>query len=78
MKSIRTTDYPHFSKLFFHLYQTNVFFFFFHRNIIMCTLNIASSMKIMTVNELRDFIFENYYQRIGVAKYSNFCSVKGS
>ena len=31
----------------------------------MYILNIASAIKKMTFNELRDFIFENYYKRIG-------------
>ena len=30
----------------------------------------------MTVNELRDFIFENYYKQFGFAKESSYCSVK--
>ena len=34
----------------------------------MYTLNIASVMKKMTVNDLRDFIFEDYYKQIGFMK----------
>ena len=30
----------------------------------MYILNIASAIKTMTVSELRDFIFENYYKEI--------------
>ena len=30
----------------------------------MYTLNIARAIKKMSVNEIRDFIFENYYKRI--------------
>ena len=30
----------------------------------MYILNIARAIKKMSVNELRDFIFENYYKRI--------------
>ena len=33
----------------------------------MYTLNISSDIKKMTVNELRDFIFENYYKWIRFA-----------
>ena len=35
-------------------------------------LNIASAMKKMSVNEIRDFIFENYYEQIGFSK-ENCC-----
>ena len=34
----------------------------------MYILNIAWTIKNMTVNEPRDFIFENYYKPIGFAK----------
>ena len=34
----------------------------------MCTLNIASGSKKMTVNELRDFIFESYNKWIGIVQ----------
>ena len=30
----------------------------------------------MTVNEIRDFIFENYYKRIGFSKENSYCSMK--
>ena len=30
----------------------------------MYILNIVTSIKEMTVNEVRDFIFENYYKQI--------------
>ena len=30
----------------------------------------------MTVNEVRDFIFENYYKRIGFSKESSYYSFK--
>ena len=36
----------------------------------MYILNIASAREKMTVNELRDFTFENYYKRIGFVKES--------
>ena len=35
----------------------------------MYILNIASSIKEMPVKEVRDFIFENYYKRIGFYYY---------
>ena len=31
----------------------------------MYTLNIIKAIKKMSVNDIRDFIFENYYKRIG-------------
>ena len=37
----------------------------------MYTLNTATAIKKMTVNELRDFIFEKYYQGIGFVKESS-------
>ena len=42
----------------------------------MYTLNIASTIKKMTLNELRDFIFESYYKRIGFVKESSYYSMK--
>ena len=40
----------------------------------MYTLNIARAIKKKTVNQLRDFIFENYYKRI--VKESSYYSMK--
>ena len=42
----------------------------------MYTLNIASAIKKMTVNEFRDFIFENYYKQIGFVKKNSYYSMK--
>ena len=39
---------------------------------IMHILNIASTIKKMSVNELRDFIFENYYKQIGCGKEKSY------
>ena len=38
----------------------------------MYDLNIASAIKKMTINELRYFIFESYYKRIGFARENNY------
>ena len=38
----------------------------------MYILNIAKAMRKMSVNEIRDFIFKNYYKRIGFSK-ENSC-----
>ena len=42
----------------------------------MYILNIASAIKKLLVNELRDFIFENYCKRIGFAKERSYYSMK--
>ena len=38
----------------------------------MYKLNILSPIKLMTVKELKDFIYKNYYRRIGFTKENNF------
>ena len=42
----------------------------------MHTLNIIKAIKEMPVNEIRDFIFENYYKRIGFSKETSYYSMK--
>ena len=42
----------------------------------MYTLNTARAIKKMTVNEIRDFIFENYHKQIGFSKENNYYSMK--
>ena len=42
----------------------------------MYILNIARGVKEMTFNEIRDFIFENYYKRIGFSKENDYYSMK--
>ena len=42
----------------------------------MYTLNIVSAIKKMSVNELRGFLFENYYKYIGFVKEKSFYSMK--
>ena len=61
--------------LLFHPYKT-IFLLFCFPNIIMYTLHITSPIRKMAVNELRDFIFENYYRRMRFAKESSFYSMK--
>ena len=41
----------------------------------MYTLDITTAIKRMSVNEIRDFIF-NYYKRIGFSKESSYYSMK--
>ena len=38
----------------------------------MYTLNIAKAIKKMSGNEIKDFIFENYYKIIGFSKESSY------
>ena len=42
----------------------------------MYTLNIAGAIKKMSVNQIRDFIFENYYKRNEFSKPNNYYSMK--
>ena len=39
-------------------------------------LNISRAIKKMSVNEIRDFIFENYYKRIEFSKENSYYSMK--
>ena len=39
-------------------------------------LNIARVIKKMPVNEIRDFIFENYSKRIGFSKETSYYLMK--
>ena len=41
----------------------------------MYILNIASAIKKMSVNEIRDFYFENYYNRIVFSKENSYYSI---
>ena len=38
----------------------------------MCILNIIRAIKNMSINDIRDFIFENYYERIGFSKEESY------
>ena len=42
----------------------------------MYILNIASAIKKMSVNEIRNFIFENYYKQIAFSKENSHYSMK--
>ena len=55
-----------FFMLFFDLYKIISFTFFVFLYIIMYILNIARTIKKIPVNEIRYFIFENYYKRIRI------------
>ena len=41
----------------------------------MYILNIARAIKKMSVNEIRDFIFQNYYKRIAFSKEKSYYSM---
>ena len=42
----------------------------------MYMLNITRTIKKMSINEIRDFIFENYYKRIGFYKENSYYRLK--
>ena len=42
----------------------------------MYILNIVRATKKVSLNEIRDFIFEKYYKRIGFSKESSYYSMK--
>ena len=42
----------------------------------MYNLNIARAIKTMSVNEIRNFIFENDFKLIGFSKENSYYSVK--
>ena len=44
----------------------------------MSTLNLVRALKKMFVNEIKDFIFENYYKRIEFSKEISYYLMKGS
>ena len=54
--------------LFIHSYKNDLSRVFYFPRIIMYILNIANTIKKMTVKKFRDFVFENYHQRIEFAK----------
>ena len=51
--------------LFIHPYKT---IFFCFPIIVTCIVNISSTIKTVTVNEIRDFIYENYRKQVGFNK----------
>ena len=42
----------------------------------MYILNIVSAIIKMSVNKIKDFIFENYFKRIGFSKENSYYSMK--
>ena len=42
----------------------------------MYILNIARAIKKMSLNEIREFIFENYYKQIGFSKENSYYSMR--
>ena len=44
--------------------------------IIMYMINIVKAIKKMSVNEIKDFTFENYYIRIGLFKQNSYYLIK--
>ena len=44
----------------------------------MYTLNITKATKKMSVSDIRNFIYRNYYKQIGFSKEDSYCSFKCS
>ena len=42
----------------------------------MYILNIVRAIEKMSVNEIRHFLFENYYKRVGFSKENSYYSMK--
>ena len=42
----------------------------------MYILNNAKAIKTTSINEVKDFIFENYFKRIGFSKKVSYISMK--
>ena len=52
------------------------FYFLCFLYITMYTLNITKAIKKTSVYEIRDFIFETFYKKIGNSKENNYYSIK--
>ena len=62
--------------LILDLYNIIFSYFLYFLYIIMYSLKIAGALKQMSVNEIRDVIFENYYKQVGVSKEDCYYSIK--
>ena len=60
----------------FRLYKIFFFAFCILLYILMSTLNIIKAIKKISVNHLRDFIFENYYKQIGFSEEDSYYLMK--
>ena len=54
------------------LFKIIFFTFYVFVYIIMYTLKISRPIKQMSVNEIRDYIFENYYKQTGFSQQSGY------
>ena len=54
--------------LTFFLSLSDNFLSFLFSNILLNIINVASAIKRISVNEIRDFVFENYYKQIRFSK----------
>ena len=62
--------------LFFQLYKIFIFTFCVFLYIIIYTVIIARAIKKINASEIRDFIYENDYKRIGFYKEESCFSLK--
>ena len=65
-----------FFMLFFHVFEIILFYFFAFLYRIMYALNYASVVKKMSVNEIRDLVYENYFKQIGFHKENSYYSMR--
>ena len=52
----------------FHLYKIIFYLYFVFLYIVMYIINVARDVKKISINEMRDFIFENCCERIWFSK----------
>ena len=61
--------------LFFHLYK-NIFYFLCFPIYSNVYPKYYQAIKVMSINEIKHFIFENYFKRVGFSKEINYYSIK--
>ena len=64
----KLTYYSHLFMLFSDFYEIPFFTFCVFLYIIISIVNFAKAIKKMSINKIKDFIFENYYEEIGFSK----------
>ena len=62
--------------LFIHSHKTTFLLFLLYNDVYFEYTQRMFQYKKMAVKELQDFLFENYYRRIGFTKENNYYSVK--
>ena len=62
--------------VFFPVFEIILFYFFAFLYRIMYALNYASVVKKMSVNEIRELVYENYFKQIGFHKENSYYSMR--